>query len=259
MEDFDQAEEKKALDGDVGYRWCLARSLEDVKARGGLVGNADSDISVAVACLLVGYDEPARQLLEKARQWLTVAIGGEKGGTDHDAGRWPASMPYYDLAMCNWLLDGKQDRESFKLAVGVQEREYNTHRKWRVKSEVSLALAEYVDAGAYQIALDRFAATAGLTPPKSLSAIRGEAQMCYAICRQRLGQQYTEAEIMAAADKFLRRPGLNTGIATWLRNGLYTTAVRWMKIIHWREGVEGISPKQVVLKCYDYLPKKGKD
>ena len=165
-------------------------------------------------------------------------------------------MPYRDLAMCNWLLDGKQDHESSSLAVEVQEREYNTHREWRVKSEVSLTLATYVDAGTHEIALDRFIATAGLTPPKSLSAIRGEAQMCYAICRQRLGQQYTDAEIMAAADKFLRRPGLNTGIATWLRNGLYDTALRWMKIIHWREGDAGISPRQVVRKCYGYLKEK---
>ncbi len=259
MKMFEPLKIKEVLDGDVGYRWSLAFDYNEARANGALASVASHDVNTAVKCLLIGYDDPARKLLEKARQWLTVAIDGERDGTYHDTTRSPAAMPYYDLAMCNWLLDGKQDRESFKLAVGVQEREYNTHRKWRVKSEVSLALAEYLDARAYQIALDRFAATAGLTPPKSLSAIRGEAQMCYAICRQRLGQQYTEAEIMAAADKFLRRPGLNTGIATWLRNGLYTTAVRWMKIIHWREGVEGISPKQVVLKCYDYLPKKGKD
>ncbi len=248
---------REVLDGNVGYRWRLGRAFAAFKESGALASVASSDIGMAIECLLVGYDDPARQLLEKARQWLTAAMDGERDGSYHDKTRSPAAMQYNDLAMCKWLLEGKQDHESSKLAVELQEREYNTHKEWRVKSEVSLALAEYVDAGAYQIALDRFAATAGLKPPKSLSAIRGEAQMCYAICRQRLGQQYTEAEIMATAEKFLRRPDLNIGVATWLRKGLYTTAVRWMKIIHWREGVEGISPKQVVLKCYDYLPKKG--
>ncbi len=256
MEAFDPFRIKRLLDGDLGYRWSLAFDYNEVRANGALASVASSDVKMAIECLLIGYEEPARKLLKKARRWLTVAIDGERDGSYQAAARLPAAMPYYGLAMCNWLLDGKQDHESSRLAVEVQEREYERDKTQRGRLTVSLTLATYVDAGAYQTALDRFAATAGLTPPKSLSAIRGEAQMCYAICRQRLGQQYTDAEIMAAADKFLRRPGLNTGIATWLRNGHYTTAVRWIKIIHWREGDAGISPRQVVRKCYGYLKEK---
>ena len=257
MDDFDPVRLWRQLDDvHIGYRRSLKRNFRRAKKDGALAPVASDDVNTAIKCLLIGYDDPARKLLENARQWLAVAIGGEKDGTYHDQTRSSAAMPYRDLAMCNWLLDGKQDHESSRLAVEVQEREYERDKTQRGRLTVSLTLATYVDAGAYQTALDRFAATAGLTPPKSLSAIRGEAQMCYAICRQRLGQQYTDAEIMAAADKFLRRPGLNTGIATWLRNGHYTTAVRWIKIIHWREGDAGISPRQVVRKCYGYLKEK---
>lgn len=260
MEVFDPLQERELLDGDVGYRWALGSDFDEYREAGALASCAWHDINTAVECLLVDYDDPARQLLEKAHKWLTVAVDGHdaQGVYDETSGI-PKSQPYESIAMCNWLLDGRQDSENLARAVAIQEYECNADKGMRTKLNVSLTLAMYVDAGAYQQAVDRFTTTSGLTPPKSLSVIRGEGQMCYAICRQRLGREYTEAEVMAAAEKFLKRPDLNNGVNTWLLRGHYYRAARWMKIIHWHEGKTGISPKEVLLKCYDYLPTKGKD
>ena len=260
MDVFDPVELRERLDGGSGYRWCLAFDYDEARTNGALASNASDDITVAIQCLLVAYDEPARQLLEKARKWLAVPVEGHDAqGVYEETSGIPKSQPYESLAMCNWLLEGKHDTRNLERAVAIQEHECDARKGMRTKLNVSLTLAMYVDAGAYQQAVDRFTTTSGLTPPKSLGVIRGEGQMCYAICRQRLGQEYTEAEIMAAAEKFVGRPGLNTGVATWLRTGSYDMAARWMKIVHWREGNAGISPKEAVLKCYDYLPKKEKD
>src|SRR5262249_7342482 len=110
-------------------------------------------------------------------------------------------------------------------------------------------LPMYLDAGAYETALQRFAAGRKLTPPKKLAAIRNEAQMAYVISRRRLGFEYTDTEVEAASAKFLTR-----NVNTWLLGGHSDRVAQWMKIVYWQEGKVGLSPKEALLKCYDHLP-----
>ena len=106
----------------------------------------------------------------------------------------------------------------------------------------------YVDAHAYHRAMKIFAATPGLSPPKS-SVVRGEGAMSYVVCRHRLGLQHSAEEFAAISAGFLRR-----NLDSWLGDGQWTVAAEWMKIIHWNEADPPISAKEAVLKCYDYLP-----
>jgi hypothetical protein len=135
------------------------------------------------------------------------------------------------------------DSESLKRFVEHEDRFLIDSKIGRDKTNVSLTLVGYVDAGAYQQALERFA-DAGLSIPESSGSIRNEGQMCYVICRHRLGQEYLEADIKPASEKFLKR-----SVNGWLVDGHFLRAAEWMKVVHWREGKAGLSPKEAVLKC----------
>jgi hypothetical protein len=243
MKKFDPLHAREILDDRAtGYRWTLSREFERSKALGGLASSAHAYLNMAIECLLVGYDEPATQLLTRARDWLTVAIN------EHEQSKWPGALRYLDLAMCNWLLDGMHDIDNLNRFVDYEDRRLAGSGRRPSKLEVSLTLEGYVDAGACGQALAWFA-KAGLSVPKSAAAARSEAQLCYVMCRHRLSEGYSEAEVQTAAQKVLKR-----SVNTWLLDGHFARAAEWMKIVHWQEGKSGLSPKEAVLKCYDYLP-----
>ena len=247
MKVFDPAEEREELDGDVGYRFALDADFEEYRSEGALAAAASFRLIDAVYCLLVGYDNPAKQLLKRAFEWVTIGI--DKGEKPRDyAPDGTEAEQYETLAMCNWLLHGVHDVDSLSLVVEHEERFLVRERLGHDRANVSLGALSYVDAGAYQIALNRLEA-ARFFAPKSLNTIRGEGQMCCVICRHRLGLEYTETEVASATERFLKR-----NMNTWLLDGVPDRAAQWMKVVHWREGTAGISPKEAVLMCYKYLP-----
>jgi len=260
MKIFDPAEERQQLDGDVGYRFDLSDDFNEVRTEGALTSVASTYVIDAIYCLLVGYDDPADQLLKRAYDWVTIGISEGEKPQDYAPDGTEAEQ-YETLAMCNWLLHGIHDTDSLTRSVEHEERFLVRTGLGRDRANVSLGALGYVDAGAYQTALDRLAASR-FSAPKSLNAIRSEGQMCYVICRHRLGLEYTEAEVAPATHRFLKR-----NMNTWLLDGVPDRAAQWMKVVHWREGKAGLSPKEAVLMCYKYLPdvarpvsnKKGRD
>jgi hypothetical protein len=40
----------------------------------------------------------------------------------------------------------------------------------------------------------------------------------------------------------------------WLSSGHATTAMNWLRTIEWREGQSGLSPREVMLRAYAYMP-----
>jgi hypothetical protein len=238
MKTFDVIDSRESLDGDVGYRWTLSRKFDEAKKIQGLASSAHAFLNMAVECVLVGYDEPAKQLEKRASEWLTVAI------QEDEQSKWSEALRHSDLAMCNWLLYNVHDAENLNRLVEYEDRFLYG---WKDKTNTSLTLVGYIDAGACQQAMKHFA-NAKLTPPKSLNSIRSEGQMCYVICRHRLNQEYSEADVESALEKFLKR-----NVNGWLIDGHFLRAAQWMKIVHWREGQAGLSPKDAVLKCYEYL------
>ncbi|HEY2586222.1 MAG TPA: hypothetical protein VGI81_10710 [Tepidisphaeraceae bacterium] len=246
MKAFNPTQSREALDGDVGYRWTLSRNFEEARNMRGLASSAGAFLNMAVKCLLVGYDDAASQLSKRAFEWLTVAIKEKERPRAY--GEYGTEAQWHrDLAMCNWLLHAVHDVENLKRYVEYEDRFLMGSKIGRDKTNVSLALLGYVDAGAYQQALERFA-NAGLQVPESLDSIRSEGQLCYVICRHRLRQEYLEADVKAAAEKFLKR-----SVNGWLVDGHFLRAAQWMKVVHWREGNVGLSPKGAVLKCYEYV------
>ncbi len=246
--DFDPIERRRLLDGGSGYRRMLAYDFDEYRAERVLGNVAPHFVNMAVPCLLVGYDEPARQLLEMCFRFLTAAIAENEKPHDYLPG-WTEGSRLETLAMCNWLLHGRHDAVSLKGHVRHINRFLNENPDQRDRVGVAMKLVRFVDAGAYQDALDQWAAARG-KPPASLGAIRGEGQMACAICRQRLGLEYTAEDVQATLEKFLKR-----SVGTWLREARFTNAARWMKIAHWHRGKGSLTPTETVLKCYDYLPR----
>jgi hypothetical protein len=243
---FDPAHERRLLDGDVGYRLNLGSDFGKSKSVGGLASSAHANLNTAVQCLLVGYDDVAEQLLKRACDWLTVAINEQEKPHAYAANGTEAQRQR-DLAMCNWLLKNVHDAECLNQFVEYEDRFLLGSKIGRDKTNVSLTLVGYLDAREYGNALERFSGAA-LRVPKSPRLIRNEGQMCYVICRRRLGQEYSDSDVESAAFAFLRQ-----NMNRWLTGGHFLRAGEWMKVVHWHEENAGHSARAAVLNCYKYL------
>lgn len=244
---FDPDTIRNELLGSTGYEWSLASDFADAKAAGGLGSSARSDLRTAIQCLLVGFDQPARRLLKFALEWVEVAIASDERPERYFPNGTEASR-YETRALCNWLLSNQHDAESFDQFVAFEDRYLADARAGRDKVSVSFVLPTYVDAGAFEHALEIFQNVPRLSPPTS-STIRGEAAMAYVVSQHRLGLRYSRAEFEAIAARFLKMH-----VDKWLANGHWDRAAEWMKIVHWNNAKPPISANQALLKCYDYLP-----
>lgn len=239
--------------GDCGIAFDLGEDISLAKDVGGRGSSAHAFLGTAIRCMLNGLDEPAIQLLEKAQKWVSAALAenevpkrflnDERYSLDGDA-----AFRYQTLAMTNWLLNGQHDTENFRRFVESKDRFLMSSAAGKDKVNVSLALPTYVDAGAYQRALELFA-SAGLTAPNSRSSVKNEGQMAYLLCRHRLGENSTEAEVNSVTRKFL-----DVNVDAWLSNGHFIRTAEWMKIVYWQQGKAGVSAKEALLKSYDHLP-----
>jgi hypothetical protein len=260
MSSFNPSSSRKLLEGDCGYRFDLAADINQAAVVGGRGNSADAFLGTAIHCLLVGLDGPAARLLHKVEEWVSAAIADREvprryfehlrnepyildGAVAHC---------YQTLALCDWLRNGEHDAESFHQFVEHEERFLAGSPAGKDKVNVSLTLPTYVDARAYEKAVQRFAATRGLAAPRSLGSIRNEGQMSYVLCRQRLNKDYTEVDLASALARWL-----NKQVDRWLSEGHFVRAAEWMKIVYWNEQKRDLSAKDALLRCYAHLPGVG--
>jgi hypothetical protein len=252
MTTFDPANERRSLLGDCGYEFDLARNIDQARDVGGRGSSAHAFLGTAIQCLLNGLDEPAFQLLKKAKQWISVALAEKEIPKRylHDERYSPdgeAALRYQTLALVNWLLCDQHDAESYRHFVEHQDRFWSSQVR-KDKVSASSLLPVYVDAREYRGALQLFTSS-GLTVAKSRNLIRNEGQMAYVLCLYQLGEDFTKTEVDSITGKFL-----DSNVDGWLANGHFVRAAEWMKIVYWREGNAGMSAKDALLKCYDHLP-----
>jgi hypothetical protein len=65
---------KQELCGDLGYQLDLESSFDQAQQLNGLGTSAHSFINTAVKCYIVGLQEPAAALIDKASDWLCYAV-----------------------------------------------------------------------------------------------------------------------------------------------------------------------------------------
>jgi hypothetical protein len=209
-----------------------------------LAGFGDSILSTGIECYLLGKFQVGNELVSKAEIFFRAAIEHKEIPRRYARGGAEANR-LIGFAQCQWLLAKQPDLEILKQAV-----------KWREiwfeeigdpgKLNVQLALPFYLEAEEYETLFHRFA-LGKLTPPKKLRNIKGEGTMSYVLARHRLGLEYSDDEVKAALDSFLKR----NMRSEWLNRGLFTSVATWMKIAFWKPGDDPIA---TLLKCYDYLP-----
>ena len=85
--------------------------------------------------------------------------------------------------------------------------------------------------------------------PGNLAEINREGSMAYVMCLHQLGRGYTDAEVQAATEQFLKR-----SVRDWLDRGQFPTVARWMKLAYWRGEESRQAAWQSLLRCYDFLP-----
>jgi hypothetical protein len=204
-------------------------------------------LGYAVLCLLVGLNEGASKLLQKAKQWVEIAIAEDEGGATLGPGGNAASR-HHTVAMCTWLLEGRHDAEALQQFVVFEDKFIKQPAIAKDKIEVSLVLPTYINARAFERTLEIFA-VARIPEPKSLEGIRNGAQMSYVLARHRMGLDYTADEVDGALKRFLMRH-----MDKWLGDGHAVQAAEWMKIAYWDPHEAEMSPKEAILKCYDHLP-----
>src|SRR5487761_1756780 len=222
---FDIEKTRSQLLGGVGFNWELASDFERARGKRALTRWASGFLGRAIECLLVGFDEPAYNLLEKAREWLLAAIA-EKEAPRLFTLEEIEPLRYEDFALCNWLLSGIHDPKSLSRAIERRDAEMAANGQDKISLELKLVV--YLDAGRCERAIELFETTRGLSAPKSLSQVRSQARMVYVLCKHQCEDVYTDAEIRDCLKRFLSRQ-----VDSWLNNGHYSTVARWMKISHW--------------------------
>jgi hypothetical protein len=231
-----------------GYRLRLEYDFDEVRAKYALTSNSYHQVNCAIKCLLVNLDEPAKQVLERAYEWVQIAMVEDEDRSTSAPGSMKGDR-FETLAMCKWLLHNEHDAESYRQAAHYCDDVMAIQNAYTNKSAVSLSLPLFAAAGAYERALEIFFGCPKLSPPKSLNAINNEAQMVYVLARQHLGLEPNAAAVAAGAEKFLRKH-----IDGWLSGGHQNRAADWLKILHWNDTDRRLTAKQVIMKCYDYLP-----
>lgn len=197
-------------------------------------------ISTAVECGLVGLFSEADKLIKQAHMFLQ---GADQGSEQNNVGK---GIVLAELALTSWFLNRTTDAESLQRCVGWREAWFATQKMMPDRVNIQLSLAPYLEAESYELLIARYE-SAGLKKPANIRRIQGEGTMCYVMARHRLGLEYTDEEIAAALETFLKR-----SVKEWLgRDGSYTSAARWMKIAHWHPSDDPIA---TLLRCYDYLP-----
>ncbi len=244
---FDPQREREILRGDVGFEFYLSKTVEKAIEAGAVGFGARNRLSVAVQCLLTGLDEPADRLLECARDWALKAIELNEGKGRSDAG-YDIYRRFQVLALCNWLLTGRDDPEHQGMAIDGLESHYLSQSATSTdRVSASLSASSYVDAKAWAQADARLTA-ASILPPAKLSGLRTEGGLGKIYCGHHLRGEYTEEEVAQATER-----GLKMWMNQLLTRGGDIRAAQWLKIAHWRPD-GSLTPRETLLKAYDYLP-----
>jgi hypothetical protein len=169
---FDPVVKRNFLLSEFGVKLSLSHSFWDVQSISALGAVANSNLSTAIECLLVGLDAPAEKLLKRSVEWSEAAIES-KEQPDRYFPNGTEAQNFYTLALGRWLLFDEHNSEAYEQFVDHEDLYLKSTAAGKHRPEVSFNLPKYVDARAFARGIDFFECTPRLVPPSSL-AIRGE-------------------------------------------------------------------------------------
>jgi hypothetical protein len=157
-------------------------------------------LNLGAECVLVGLDDLADQVLQKARTWLTAAI--ELPEETSWAFGHPQGRRFADLALCNWLVDNRHDAASLGRAIEFLETGLATNSGDDNSRSIAFGKLMWVclDAGDHA-RIERLCEQYGANPPPPANRlVEVEAKggiFCRVLARHKLGLDYTVEEIAA--------------------------------------------------------------
>jgi hypothetical protein len=247
MSEFNADKVRQQIFGPVGVKYYRAKSLGVAAERRNIAVVADGMLSEAIRCLLVEYDNEARELLRISKEWLEFAIGiKEKPPNSYFHGGTEASR-HENLALCNWLL--KDSHDSVNLDAAVRNEELYQCQNKLSKTSIEMSLRLFIDAGAFANAITIFERTWPGKPPANPARVCGEAAMSYVVAAAKVRNAYSDDKVRASFEHFLR-----CRVPKFLNHGGYSYLVRWLKIAFWNDNPNRASAFDTARKCFSYLP-----
>jgi hypothetical protein len=240
---FDPTEKRGQLLGDLGIKRTLADDIEGYRANGAISNCAMIMTNEAVSCYLVGLRDVGRLVAEKAQSWLLTAIEEHEVSANHYIRYGDEASRLQQLAMCRWLLYGKQDHESLDQSVELEDLFHGETDYPR--EHVDSAVDAYLAAGKSARVVELYESVR-LARPSRWIGIRNAAQLAYMIARHRLGAAFSADEVRVGV-----RKALTLLLPELLGSGAYFRAARWMKITAWDGQPD--SAYGSLMSCYDYL------
>jgi hypothetical protein len=149
--------------------------------------------------------------------------------------------------MSSWILAGTPDPDACQKSILWNETDLAETGYDPI--ELRFTLQEIVFCGGYADALRVFGLSRKLTPPATLSSIRTDAPMAYAVANHLLNGEHSRDEILRTVAAFLRR-----SMNMWLGGGHSVRAATWLYIAQVLLGASEQPPLDILLRCYDYLP-----
>lgn len=243
---FDIEKKRNILLGPSGLRIPLEmcrEPIEKLRADRVLTARSCNMLNEAAMAIVVGLPEQALQLVEKALEYVFVAI------EDHErpmyySPRGTEAGRYACKGLALWLLGRPIDQGLVDSFVADSTEYLLGEGKDRVG--IGLSLADYAALGAYEPALDVWHRCGKFERPSAVRRIAGEANMCFVVANHRLGRDYSAEDEGQGLDSFLKR-NVNT---VWLARNQATRMATWMKIAYWQPGDD---PFETVRRCHQFL------
>jgi hypothetical protein len=232
---FDTKQAAQMLDDDCGLEFHRQMSHDQAKAANALEGHATLFLRIALLCICDNRIPEAREFLNRAYAWLTEAIEIEEKPNRYFPFATEAGN-YQEANLIYWLLHGKDSPEHLDQSVAFLDRYFASKPKMTLRT-LAMYFPAYLNARRYQRVLDLLAGHKKWVPPTTEKRRWSEMYAAYYLAASRVHGEPSAEALERGLHAFLARE-----LNTWLLDGLYSGAARWIKIIRWNDVPDALEP-----------------
>lgn len=241
---FDVERATQLLDGACGVEFHMQLGHERAKAANALAGHADALLGTAVLCAVAGRTAEATELLSRAYTWLAEAIAVGEKPDRHYFPFGTEAMNHAKASLAHWLLNGSDAPEHQDRAVTFLDQ-YLTSKPDTSLKALSLYLPLYLDSRRYQRVVDLLGGQRRWKAPDVNKSRWSEPDASYLVAASRLHGDPSPEAVRRGVGSFLSR-----SLTTWMLDGQYADAARWIKITLWNDATPAVEPIALIHSCF---------
>ncbi len=155
----------------------LGGTFEEAREQRLLTGWGECCLGSMVQAALCDLDEQARALLERAHDWLEVAIRDRELPSGVYTKYWSEAQRLHAFGLCRWLKDRTIDRPLF--AAACDEIIRFLRKEKDTKTTIAYNLASFILAGRSRRRWTASGPAQKLKPPSKTSGIQCPGRICY--------------------------------------------------------------------------------